>query len=118
MIVSGSTDTTIKLWSLKSGELLYTLTGHSGAMISLAFSPDGQMLASSSKDGTIQLWQLQPEQLQPEGDLPVKRLHTLPGRGRIVFSPDGKTLICGCENGLIKVWQQTSWDEGDRPVGM
>lgn len=110
IIVSGSTDTTLKLWNLKTGELLYTLTGHSGAIISLAFSPDGQMFASSSKDGTIRLWQLQSEQLQSEGDLPIKRLHTLLGQGRVLFSPDGKTLICGCENGLIKVWQQLSLD--------
>ena len=55
-LASGSSDQTIKLWNLKTGDLLCTLTGHKGSVWSVAFSPDGQMLASSSEDQTIKLW--------------------------------------------------------------
>ncbi len=55
-LASGSGDSTIKLWNLKTGGLLRTLTGHEGSVSSVAISADGQMLASGSGDNTIKLW--------------------------------------------------------------
>src|SRR6266699_3952853 len=52
-LASGSYDNTIKLWNLKTGDLLRTLTGHEGEVRSVAISPDGQTLASGSIDKTI-----------------------------------------------------------------
>ncbi|MFM6754395.1 MAG: WD40 repeat domain-containing protein, partial [Dolichospermum sp.] len=42
----------------RTGELLQTLTGHSDSVWSLAYSPDGQTLASGSLDNTIKIWRL------------------------------------------------------------
>ncbi|MGK7901848.1 MAG: WD40 repeat domain-containing protein [Hormoscilla sp.] len=56
MLASGSNDNTIKIWNLRSGRLLRTLTGHSGPVRSVAISPDGQLLASGSNDNTIKIW--------------------------------------------------------------
>ena len=41
-LASGSDDQTIKLWSANTGECLRTLEGHTGRVMSLAFSPDGK----------------------------------------------------------------------------
>ncbi|MBE2196295.1 MAG: twin-arginine translocation signal domain-containing protein [Anaerolinea sp.] len=41
LLVSGSWDETIKLWSLPDGALLRTPTGHTGGVSALALSPDG-----------------------------------------------------------------------------
>jgi WD40 repeat protein len=57
-LASGSRDGTIKLWNVKTGNLLQTLTGHSSWVYSVAYSPDGQTLASGSGDKTIKIWRL------------------------------------------------------------
>jgi WD40 repeat protein/formylglycine-generating enzyme required for sulfatase activity/poly(3-hydroxybutyrate) depolymerase len=67
-------------------ELLHTLEGHSDRVITLAFSGDGVYLASSSRDKTIKLWDLQSGQ----------EVHTFSmnevGMNGIAFSPDGRLL--------------------------
>ncbi len=55
-IASGSSDQTIRLWNLETGESLTTLEGHSAWVLSVAFSPDGKQIASGSSDQTIRLW--------------------------------------------------------------
>ncbi|MDF2386843.1 hypothetical protein JMG10_35605 [Nostoc ellipsosporum NOK] len=51
-------DYSIKIWRLNTKENICTLNGHSARVNSLAFSRDGQTLASASKDSKIKLWNL------------------------------------------------------------
>ncbi len=46
----------IRVWDLKTGQRLHTLTGHSSHVSSVAFAPDGCTLVSGSGDGTIKMW--------------------------------------------------------------
>lgn len=88
-IASGSTDKTIKIWQLSSGQELRTLTGHSDDVFSVTFSPDGKQIASGSKDKTVKLWQVDTGQeirTFTEIEQPIYCL---------AFSPDGKTLAVG-----------------------
>jgi WD40 repeat protein len=53
---SGMEKMAIRLWEVATGENIHTFWGHTTDVQSLAFSPDGTMLASGGFDGTILLW--------------------------------------------------------------
>ena len=77
-----------------------------GYVLSVAISPNGQMIASGSADGKVRLWDLKGKLIaQPfEG-------HEL-GVFSVAFSPDGKTIISGSEDTTLRLW-----DLKGNPIG-
>jgi len=60
LLASAAGDHTTRIWDPQSGEMLAVLEGHERAVTSLAFRPDGRLLATGSLDGTVILWAAQP----------------------------------------------------------
>jgi WD40 repeat protein len=58
LATSGSIEQTARLWDIATGRGVRTLTGHTGRVAGVAFSPDGTLLATSSIDQTARLWAL------------------------------------------------------------
>ena len=91
-------DLSIRLWDIHSGQNIRTLTGHTGQINSIAFSPDGIILASGSSDKTVKLWNPQNGKLKT----------TLTGHASdvdsVTFSPDGQTLATGSRDQTIRLW--------------
>ncbi|GEM_PF-1519350 len=81
-----------------TGEEINTLEGHKDCVRAIAFSPNGQTLASGSQDNNIILWDWQNNRL----------IRTLKGHSNAVtslaFSPDGLTLVSGSDDKTIKLW--------------
>ncbi len=95
----------MKIWDSTTGKELLALKGHAGAVWSVAFSPDGQRLASGSNDKTVKIWD----------SATGKELFTLKGHaGRVMsvaFSPDGQRLASGSNDQTVKIWDSATGKE-------
>jgi hypothetical protein len=79
-------------------KLHHTLRGHTGPITQIAWSPDGHLLASASRDQSIRLWDAQTANL----------LHTLSDHSNSVYSvpwsPDGRLLASASDDHTIRLW--------------
>ncbi|MGH3885367.1 MAG: TIR domain-containing protein, partial [Pseudonocardiaceae bacterium] len=91
--------------TLITGPYLGTLTGHSGSVKSMAFTPDGRTLATASLDTTVILWDLtDPSRPQPLGQLLTGHTEAV---NSVAFTPDGRTLVTGSADNTVVLWDLT-----------
>ena len=96
-------DLTSRLLSTQNSPLATPLTGDRKPTYSVAYSPDGHTLASSSYDGTIRFWDV----ADPGHPRALGKVKTGSTVLSVAFSPDGRTLASGSSDGRLRLWDMT-----------
>jgi len=82
----------------ESRNVLQTFEGHTYRVNSVTFSPDGELLASGSRDQKVRLWRVE------DGEL----IHTLVGHtdevNSVAISPDGSLIASGSSDDTVMIW--------------
>jgi hypothetical protein len=105
LVVSASTDGSVRLWDAASGELVRVLAGHTGGVRSAGFSPDGSLVVSAGDDGSVRLWDA------ASGEL-VRVLAGHAGWVRSAgFSPDGSLVVSASDDGSVRLWDATTGEQ-------
>ena len=137
LLVSGSDDTTVKLWDVQTGGVIKTFSGHTGWVWSVSISADCTTITSGSKDCTLRLWNIKTGEcyhtIKCEGEVKIARFsptdpqhlvskvssevlqldingHQIrhPYKGSwIAFSPDDTLFVLYCE-GTVTVQNSSS----------
>jgi WD40 repeat protein/serine/threonine protein kinase len=95
----------LRIYDASSGDLLFVLGGHSGPLITVAWSPDGQQIASGGWDQVVDVWDLETRRTR----------HILRGHHdaiyHLVFSHDGRRLVSSSSDASAKVWDPATGEE-------
>jgi WD40 repeat protein len=107
MIATGGGDTTVRLWSVRSGEILTTMQTNGGIVNSVAWARSKPLLASGGRDGTVTLWSVTEKE-------ELVKLVSWDKDQWIAIAPDGRFDTNNLEE--IKGLQWTFSDDPFRPL--
>ena len=125
--LEGSAEFEALLWNVETGELQKKLPHHARAITAIAFSPDGKLLATSSIDRTLRMWNAQTFELvrtSSEYTISYEEMETIAEQAgkkkekdilpkvswlnSLVFSSDSKTIIGNGGDGILRFYQAES----------
>jgi WD40 repeat protein len=99
-LATGGPDHSVDVWNVQDGQKVQSLTGHTGDVYTVAFSPDagGRWVASGGEDGTVKVWDTRTGK-------PALSFRGHTGLvSSLAFSPDGRWLYSGSRDKTAKVW--------------
>ena len=99
MLVSGSTDTTIKIWDQRSKAYVLNMKGHSSQINSVEVAPDSTVVVSGDADGSVRLWDIRSE---------GKCIQEFPNHkgsvNYVAFNPTDLAFASAGSDRIIKYW--------------
>jgi beta-lactamase regulating signal transducer with metallopeptidase domain/biopolymer transport protein ExbD len=99
LALSGSHDTTLRLWDVASGKEIHRFTGHEAKVLGVAFSPDGRFALSGAFDDNVILWDLKTTK-------ELRQLRRVAIRmTSVAFSSDGRRVLNVGEDGYVRIWE-------------
>jgi WD40 repeat protein len=110
-VVSGSWDSTVRVWELATGKEVRRLTGHLGDVESVAVTPDGRYILSGGDDTTLRLWEL----------ATGEEVRCFSGHEdnvtSVAVTPDGRYVVSGSWDRTVRIWELTTGREVRRLTG-
>ena len=104
-VISASSDKTLKVWDLETGQELQTLKGHTNLVRAVVVMPDGSRAISASHDKTLKVWDMETGE----------KLQTLQGHTDSVYAVavmhDGRRAISASHDKTLKVWDMKTEEE-------
>jgi WD40 repeat protein len=98
---ASAVERSVRLWDLAAGRLVRLIASYAPSRNSVAFAPDGRLLATADNDGTVKLWRI----------ATGRRLACLDGRadrlGGVAFAPDGRTIAAIGNDNDVRLWDVT-----------
>ena len=109
MVATGSADGYVRVWQSRGSELepRYKLSvgAPTNFVHSVAFSPDGALLAAGTKDKQVRVWDA------GDGQPVVEGLRGFTSWvNAVAFSPDGRSLAGAASGGILRSWRTDSWE--------
>lgn len=105
VLLAGTSDSTLWMWSLPRGDVMYVMAGHTDSVTDGSWTGDGKQIVSCSADGSIILW-------DPKTGGIVRKIETMndarlsPGPDGWIclgVSPNSQTITVGASTGVAKV---------------
>lgn len=110
-LITGGRDAMLRAWDLSSSApaasppLLAELPAHWFTLNHLAFSPDGKLLATASRDKTIKIWEVDSLELLKVLDT-IRHSAHVNSVNRLLWLPDGR-LVSGSDDRAVMWWEVT-----------
>ena len=99
LAVSGSDDSTLKLWEVFTGREVRTFKGIRANVTAVAFSPDGSLVFSGHNDGTLAFWEISTGQ----------KIRTIKGHATwihsVAFAPHSRLALSGSDDMTVRIWE-------------
>ena len=101
-VASASSDGTLRLWDVQTGETIQSFTGHTGGVNAVDIASNQLQLLSASADGSARLWDIETGEVLASVN---------PSEGSVLtatFSPDGRTALITEASGNSNLWNLNS----------
>jgi WD40 repeat protein len=109
--IATTSERSVDIWDPNSGEKLATFEGHEDWILSLDYSPDGTLLATSSGDKSAIIWDI------ASGEMVHRLIGHTEALTRLSWSPDGRQLATASTDASVIIWDPVTGEQITKLTG-